>query len=201
MVYLRGCDMKKVINPRKYELLLKGQAPCNYSLNSHTLYRSLQRPDWMTTVNQIEAFYKYDYDTFAIDYAFRTFETDDPRVYSIIMVTDKGIYKEDVSRSLMDTEIHMRWTVFVTKIADVRKGLIVSTDYNSFRLTWFYPKCACDVPEDKSKIKIMDDCGKFHIMDKSPLLLDALKKGNRYVEVPAQCYIRVTDFRMWYTVF
>ena len=191
----------KIINPRRYEILLKGQAPCNYSLASHTCYRSLQRPDWMTTVNQIEAFYKFDYDTFAIDYALRTFETDDPRIYSIIMVTDKGIYKEDISRSLLDYDIHMRWTVFVTKIDEVRGGLIISTAPNSYKLEWFYPKCVCDCNEDKTKINIVDENGITHIMNKSPLLLDSLRKGIRYVEIPKRCYVPVMDVRMWYMVF
>ena len=193
--------MHKIINPPLYQHLLKGQAPCNYSLTSNTMYRSLQRPDWMVTVNQIEAFYKFDYDTFNINYAFRTFEYDDPRVYSIIMVTDKGIYKEDVSRSLLDTEIFMRWTTFVSKIEEIRAGLIVTTDYNSNRLTWFYPKCACDEDTEKGLIKITDTYGKTHIMEKSPLLMDSLRQGIRYVEVPAQCYIPVMDFRMWFMVF
>ena len=191
----------KIINPRRYEILLKGQAPCNYSLASHTCYRSLQRPDWMTTVNQIEAFYKFDYDTFAIDYALRTFETDDPRIYSIIMITDKGIYKEDISRSLLDYDIHMRWTVFVTKIDEVRGGLIISTAPNSYKLEWFYPKCVCDCNEDKTKINIVDENGITHIMNKSPLLLDSLRKGIRYVEIPKRCYVPVMDVRMWYMVF
>ena len=191
----------KIINPRRYEILLKGQAPCNYSLASHTCYRSLQRPDWMTTVNQIEAFYKFDYDTFAIDYALRTFETDDPRIYSIIMITDKGIYKEDISRSLLDYDIHMRWTVFVTKIDEVREGLIISTAPNSYKLEWFYPKCVCDCNEDKTKINIVDENGITHVMNKSPLLLDSLRKGIRYVEIPKRCYVPVMDVRMWYMVF
>ena len=191
----------KIINPRRYEILLKGQAPCNYSLASHTCYRSLQRPDWMTTVNQIEAFYKFDYDTFAIDYALRTFETDDPRIYSIIMVTDKGIYKEDISRSLIDYDIHMRWTVFVTKIDEVRGGLIISTAPNSYKLEWFYPKCVCDCNEDKTKINIVDENGITHVMNKSPLLLDSLRKGIRYVEIPKRCYVPVMDVRMWYFYF
>lgn len=191
----------KIINPRRYEILLKGQAPCNYSLASHTCYRSLQRPDWMTTVNQIEAFYKFDYDTFAIDYALRTFETDDPRIYSIIMVTDKGIYKEDISRSLLDYDIHMRWTVFVTKIDEVRGGLIISTAPNSYKLEWFYPKCVCDCNEDKTKINIVDENGITHVMNKSPLLLDSLRKGIRYVEIPKRCYVPVMDVRMWHFYF
>lgn len=191
----------KIINPRRYEILLKGQAPCNYSLASHTCYRSLQRPDWMTTVNQIEAFYKFDYDTFAIDYALRTFEADDPRVYSIIMVTDKGIYKEDISRSLLDYDIHMRWTVFVTKIDEVRGGLIISTAPNSYKLEWFYPKCVCDCNEDKTKINIVDENGITHVMNKSPLLLDSLRKGIRYVEIPKRCYVPVMDVRCWYMMF
>lgn len=190
-----------IINPRRYELLLKGQAPCNYSLNSHTCYRSLQRPDWMTTVNQIEAFYKFDYDTFAIDYALRTFETDDPRIYSIIMITDKGIYKEDISRSLLDDEIHMRWTVFVTKIDEVRGGLIICTAPNSYKLEWFYPKCVCECSEDKTKIKIIDENRIPHIMNRSKLLLDSLRKGIRYVEIPKRCYVPVMQMRMWYMVF
>lgn len=191
----------KIINPRRYEILLKGQAPCNYSLASHTCYRSLQRPDWMTTVNQIEAFYKFDYDTFAIDYALRTFETDDPRIYSIIMITDKGIYKEDISRSLLDYDIHMRWTVFVTKIDEVRGGLIISTAPNSYKLEWFYPKCVCDCNEDKTKINIVDENGITHVMNKSPLLLDSLRKGIRYVEIPKRCYVPVIDVHMWYFYF
>ena len=191
----------KIINPRRYELLLKGQAPCNYSLNSRTLYRSLARPAWMVTVNQIEAFYKYDYDSFSIDYAFRTFEYDDPRQYSIIMVTDQGIYKEDVCRSLLDNDIFMRWTVFVTKIAEVSRGLIITTEQNSNRLCWFVPKCACDCATDKSKIQITDENGILHIMDKSDLLIKSLRDKLRYVEVPRQCYIPVYDFRMWYMVF
>ena len=193
--------MQKIINPPMYQHLLKGQSPCNYGLTSSTVYRSLQRPPWMTTVNQIEAFYKFDYDTFTINYAFRTFEYDDPRVYSIIMVTDKGIYKEDVSRSLLDTEIFMRWTVFVTKIAETRAGLVITNDYNSNRLTWFYPKCACDVDKEKNLIKILDEDGNTHIMDKSPLLLHSLQNKLRYVEVNAPCYVPVMDFRMWHFCF
>ena len=193
--------MQKIINPPMYQHLLKGQSPCNYGLTSSTVYRSLQRPPWMTTVNQIEAFYKFDYDTFTINYAFRTFEYDDPRVYSIIMVTDKGIYKEDVSRSLLDTEIFMRWTVFVTKIAETRAGLVITNDYNSNRLTWFYPKCACDVDKEKNLIKIFDEDGKTHIMDKSPLLLHSLKNKLRYVEVNAPCYVPVMDIRCWHFCF
>ncbi len=192
---------EKVINPRRYDILLKGQAPCNYSLNSRTLFRSLARPDWMVTVNQIEAFYKYSYDDFKIDYAFRTFESDDPRQFSVIMITDKGIYKEDVCRSLLDTDIYMRWTVFVTKIAEVSDGLIITTDYNSNRLCWFIPRCACDCADDKSKIKITDQNGNIHIMDKSDLLIKSLKDKLRYVEVPKACYIPVYNFRMWYTMF
>jgi len=191
----------KVINPRRYELMLKGSAPCNYSLNSRTLYRSLARPAWMTTVNQIEAFYKYSYDDFSIDYAFRSFEYDDPRQYSIIMVTDKGIYKEDVCRSLLDNDIYMRWTVFVTKIADIADGLIITTDYNSNRLSWFVPKCACDCDTDKNKIQIIDEHGVKHIMDKSDLLIKSLRDKLRYVEVPKACYVPVYDIRNWYTMF
>ena len=193
--------MKRLINPPRYEHLLKGQAPCNYSLNSRTNYRSLQRPDWMTTVNQIEAFYKFDYDTFSIDYALRTFETDDPRIYSIIMFTDRGIFKEDVSRSLLDSEIHMRWTVFVTKIDDIRDGLIISTPQNSNRIEWYYPKCACDCAEDNSKIKVVDENGKSHILNKTPQLIQSLKSRLRYVDIPSQCYVPVYNILMWYMVF
>lgn len=192
---------RKVINPAPYELLLKGQAPCNYSLTSNTLYRSLQRPPWMTTVNQIEAFYKFDYDSFNINYAFRTFESDDPRIYNIIMVTDKGIYKDDVSRSLLDDKIYMRWTTFVTKIEETRGGLIVSNDYNTDKLCWFYPKCACDSPEGKDLINITDTYGVKHTMRKSPLLIKSLKHGLRYVEVNPKCYVPVMNFNMWHMVF
>ena len=193
--------MSKVINPSPYQLLLKGQAPCNYSLTSNTLYRSLQRPEWMTTPNQIEAFYKFDYDTFNINYAFRTFESDDPRMYNIVMITDKGIYKDDVTRSLLDDIIYMRWTTFVTKIEETRAGLIVSNDYNTDKVCWFYPKCACDCPGESGLINITDTYGKKHIMKKSPLLLQSLRDGLRYVEVEAKCYVPVMNFRMWHMVF
>ena len=193
--------MSKVINPSPYQLLLKGQAPCNYSLTSNTLYRSLQRPEWMTTPNQIEAFYKFDYDTFNINYAFRSFESDDPRMYNIIMVTDKGIYKDDVTRSLLDTKIYMRWTTFVTKIEETRAGLIVTNDYNTDKLCWFYPKCACDCPGEIGLINITDIYGVKHIMKKSDLLVKSLREGLRYVEVEAKCYIPVMDFNMWHLVF
>jgi hypothetical protein len=117
------------------------------------------------------------------------------------MVTDKGIYKEDISRSLLDYDIHMRWTVFVTKIDEVRGGLIISTAPNSYKLEWFYPKCVCDCNEDKTKINIVDENGITHIMNKSPLLLDSLRKGIRYVEIPKRCYVPVMDVRCWYMMF
>ena len=72
------------------------------------MYRTLVRPENLRKANQIEAFYKYDYNDFRIDWAFRSFENPkDYREYNIFMVTDDGIYNEDITRGIQDHIIYM----------------------------------------------------------------------------------------------
>ena len=162
------------INPPKYELMLKGSAPANYTLNSTTLYRTLVKPEDISHVNQIEAFYKYDYGQY-------------------------GIYREEVTRSILDSEYWMRWTVFVNKIEERKPGIIITTGLNDKKVIWFYPKKALVV--DDRFITIEDTKGVVHKLFCNPILIKALRFRTDYIDVDEANYVPVYNFRMWYMVF
>ena len=188
------------INPPKYELMLKGSAPANYTLNSTTLYRTLVKPEDISHVNQIEAFYKYDYGQFKIDWAFRSFEDpEDPREYNTVIFTDHGIYREEVTRSILDSEYWMRWTVFVNKIEERKPGIIITTGLEDKKVIWFYPKKALVV--DDRFITIEDTKGVVHKLFCNPILIKALRFRTDYIDVDEANYVPVYNFRMWYMVF
>lgn len=188
------------INPPKYELMLKGSAPANYTLNSTTLYRTLVKPEDISHVNQIEAFYKYDYGQFKIDWAFRSFEDpEDPREYNTVLFTDHGIYREEVTRSILDSEYWMRWTVFVNKIEERKPGIIITTELNDKKVIWFYPKKALVV--DDRFITIEDTKGVVHKLFCNTILIKALRFRTDYIDVDEANYVPVYNFRMWYMVF
>lgn len=190
----------RVINPHTYEQDLNGYAPCNYGLNSHTLYRSLARPKDITTPLQVEAFYKYDSDTFRLDYAFRTFPyANDSRLYNMFMISDKGIFKEDITRSIIDNEIYMRWSVFVTKLEDRFARLIITNKPDTNEITWFYPQTVKSTTD--SKITITDTSNIDHEMDLTDQIQQSLKYGTDYIDVPTMCYVPIYNFRMWYMMF
>jgi len=188
------------INPPKYEVMLKGSAPANYTLNSTTLYRTLVKPEDISHVNQIEAFYKYDYGQFKIDWAFRTFEDpEEPREYNTLVFTDHGIYREEITRSIIDSEYWMRWTVFVNKIEDRKPGLIITTGLEDKKVIWFYPEKALTI--DDHFIQIRDTKGIVHKLFCNPVLIKALRYRQDYIDVDEANYVPVYNFRMWYMVF
>jgi len=189
------------INPPRYELMLKGSAPANYSLNSTTLYRSLVKPENITHPMQIEAFYKYDYGTFKIDWAFRTFEDpEDPREYNTLLFTDHGIYREEITRSIMDHEYWMRWTVFVNKLAERKSGLFITTEsYTSKKVIWFYMDKILEM--DDESVTILDTEGVVHVLQNNSQLQNSLRFGVDYIDVEEGNYVPVHNFRMWYMVF
>ena len=189
------------INPPRYELMLKGSAPANYTLNSTTLYRTLVKPDTITHPTQIEAFYKYDYGTFKIDWAFRSFEDpNDPRQYNTILFTDHGIYREEITRSIMDHEYWMRWTVFVNKMIERKPKLFITTEsYESKKVVWFYPQEV--LSEDEETVEILDTNGIVHVLRNNSQLQKSLRYGVDYIDVDESNYIPVHNFRMWYMVF
>lgn len=203
--------MMKIINPPRYEFLLKGSAPCNYSMNSQTLYRTLAVPEDMYHVNQVERFLKYDYETIRIDWAFRTFEDpEEYREFNIIMVTDKGVFREDVTRSIWDTEIYMRWTAFFTKLENRFSKLFILNFPDSNAIDWFYMEQSfeylSDIPNN-DEIKLdnptdyvffLDDKGKIHYTKKNDQLYRSLRDGTDYVEINKSNYIPIWQFHMWY---
>lgn len=192
----------RLINPPKYEWLLKGAAPCNYSLNSRTMYRTLVRPENLRKANQIEAFYKYDYNDFRIDWAFRSFENPkDYREYNILMVTDDGIYKEDITRGIQDHIIYMRWTVFVTKLAPRKPKLFITTKPDSREVIFFYQDRYDEPSEEDETVNIYDEEGNCYIFNKNNRLLYALKHDSDYIDVDTMNYVPVWNFRMWYLLF
>ena len=189
------------INPPKYEVMLKGSAPANYTLNSTTLYRTLVKPEDISHVNQIEAFYKYDYGQFKIDWAFRTFEDpEEPREYNTLVFTDHGIYREEITRSIIDHEYWMRWTVFVNKMIERKPKLFITTEsYESKKVIWFYPQEV--LSEDEETIEILDTNGIVHVLRNNSQLQKSLRYGVDYIDVDESNYIPVYNFRMWYMVF
>lgn len=194
---------KRIINPHRYEYWLKGSAPCNYSLNSQTHFRTLAVPEDIQHAYQIEAFYKYDYGSFKIDWAFRTFEYEEEyRQFNMILVTDKGIYKEDITRSIYDNEIFMRWTTFVTHLQERKPHLFITTEYDTKRVVWFYPDKLLDYPLNENLVLVIDTEGISHLMRKTEALLKAFdNKQTDYVDVDETNFIPVYWFRMWYTMF
>ena len=194
--------MARIINPPRYKYFLKGQAPCNYSLRSRTHYRTLAIPEDMFAAYQIEAFYKYQYSSFEIDWGIRSFETDDYRIFNMVLFTDKGIYKEDITRSIYDNEIFMRWTTFVTKLEERENNLFITNDGDSKRVIWFYPKIVEDDPTDETKVFVTDTENKIHQMTKTDALLKAyVNKDIDYIDIDETNFIPVYWFRMWYTMF
>lgn len=190
----------RVINPPKYNYYLKGAMPCSYGLNSTTMYRSLARPDDIKKPNQIEVFYKYDYETFTIDFAFRTFETDDIRQYNIFMVTSKGIFKEDITRSVLDNLIYMRWTTFVTKLDDYKSNLIIiNYPENSKSIKYFFYDSYTE--NEDNTVTVISDKGEEFILPKSDQLMKSLKGNNPFIDVDRSCYVPIWNFRMWYLIF
>ena len=206
--------MTKLINPPRYEFLLKGSAPCNYSMNSQTLYRTLAVPEDQYHVNQVEKFLKYDYDTIRMDFAFRTFDQkDDDRMYNIFLVTDKGIFREDVTRSIWDTEIYMRWTAFWTKLENRFSRLVVLNKPDSKAIDWFYLREAyeyadnmpiqvpCGICNPQDYLFLVDTNGKVHYTLKNDKLYESIRYGTDYIEVDKTNYIPIWQFHCWYQYF
>lgn len=194
---------RRIINPPRYKYFLKGHAPCNYTLSSRTNYRTLAVPEDMYAAYQVEAFYKYQYDSFEIDWAFRSFEyANDYRMFNLMMVTDKGLFKEDMTRSIYDNEIFMRWTTFVSKLEPRDKHLFITNEPGTRKVIWFYPKSVAVDPEDSKKVLVTDTDDKIHIMDYNEKLMKAfLCKDLDYIDIDETNLIPVYWFRMWYTLF
>ena len=194
---------RRLIDPPKYKYFLKGHAPCNYSLRSKTHYRSLAKPEELFAAYQIEKDYKFKYDMFEIDWAFKSFEyRNDMREYNLILFTDKGIFREEITRSIFNQEIYMRWTTFVNKLIDRKPHLFITTEEGSKKIIWFYPAELKDHYTDPKKIIVVDTEGKSHVMNRDDRLIKAFNTQNvDYVDVDETNYIPVYWFRMWYMMF
>lgn len=195
--------MSRIINPPRYDYYFKGYAPCNYSLSSRTNYRTLARAEDYFSNYQIEAFYKYDYGNFKIDWGLRSFEfNEDSRIFNLVLFTDIGIYKEDITRSIYDDRIFMRWTTFVTKLEERKPHLFITTDNDTRKIVWFYPDQIIELIDDETKVTIVDTEGRNHVMNKTDKLLKAFKDPNAdYVDIDETNLIPVYWFHMWYTMF
>ena len=190
----------RVINPPRYDYYLKGSTHCSYGLNATTMYRSLARPEDLEHPNQIEVFYKYDYECFTIDYAFRTFETDDIREYNILLVTNNGIFKEDITRSILDNLIYMRWTTFVTKLDDYKQNLIViNYPENTKSIKYFFYENYM-INEDDT-VTITSENNEVFTIPKSDKLIQSLRNNQPFIDVDRSCYVPIWCFRMWYMIF
>lgn len=190
----------RIINPYRYEYYLKGEASCNYGLNSHSMYRTLAREEQVTTPLTVEAFFKYDYNDFRIDYAFRTFPyTEDERIFNVFMVTNKGVYKEDITRSILDNDIYMRWSTFITKLITRPAQIFVTNTPDTKQIIWFSP--SKEKSRTNTKIIITDTDNIDHEMTLTAQIQESLKYGTDYVDVPKICYIPIWDFHMWHMMF
>ena len=195
----------RIINPTKYDYLLKGHAPCNYGLASTTMYRTLDIKEERKGHNQIEGYYKYEYDNFKIDWAFRTFESEDDINYNILLVTNKGIFRDTQTRTIYDETIYMRWTTFVSKIDDRKPGLIVTTVPGSKVVQYFYPLKITNKYFNQNnelcKLVIMDTNGLCHTIRATVQLINALNNCTDYIDIEETNFIPVYHFNMWYMMF
>ena len=189
----------RLINPPKYDFWLKGHAACNYTLNSHTLYRSIAPVEEITQPLQIEAAYKYDYRQFRIDWALRNFiYTDDDRMYGIVMITNKGIFKEDRVRDISEHEIYMRWDTFVTKLEDYNENTIICNLGENKKIEIIHPQ-DYEVGENGVYVKTQHD--EIVLLEQTNELMKALKNHSWYINVHRMNYVPVWNFRMWYMMF
>ena len=149
-----------------------------------------------------------------MDFAFRTFDQkDDDRMYNIFLVTDKGIFREDVTRSIWDTEIYMRWTAFWTKLENRFSRLVVLNKPDSKAIDWFYLREAyeyadnmpiqvpCGISNPQDYLFLVDTNGKVHYTLKNDKLYESIRYGTDYIEVDKTNYIPIWQFHAWYQYF